>query len=179
MHGLIFGALREFAEHRLGAETAASIWAGRRFELDEVYDDADFLAQLERVRAAAGVTQDEIQRPFGSFTAQNAFLRLFPDYYAANDGSVPFLLGIEEKIHEVVRTTIPGALPPKLHVRTLGADGVLVSYTSERQLCRLLEGLLLGVAAHYGERVALEEIQCMHRHDPGCVFTVQLEHLQR
>jgi len=175
MHGLIFGGLREFAEQRLGAAAAAEIWAGTAFELDAAYPDEDFLAQVERVRAAAGVTHSELEREFGSFTAQEVFLRLYPDYYDANAGCLPFLLGIEEKIHEVVRTTIPGALPPKLHVRTLGADGVLVSYTSERQLCRLLEGLLLGVAAHYGERVALEEIQCMHRDDPGCVFTVQLE----
>ena len=173
MHGLIFGGLREFAEHRLGAETAASIWAGRRFELDEAYDDAEFLAQLDRVRAAAGVTQVEIQRAFGSFTAQNAFVRLFPDYYSANDGSIPFLLGIEEQIHDVVRATIPGALPPKLHVRPLGESGVLITYTSERQLCDLLAGLAIGVAEHYGEEVDLEEIQCMRRGDPGCVFAVQ------
>ncbi len=32
-----------------------------------------------------------------------------------------------------------------------------------------------GSAAHYGERIELEEIQCMHRGDPGCVFTLQPE----
>ncbi len=100
-------------------------------------------------------------------------MRLFPDYYAASQGVVPFLVGIEQTIHEVVRATISGATPPNLHVQPFGHDGLMISYTSERQLCRLLEGLVLGSAAHYGELVALEEIQCMHRGDPGCVFTVE------
>jgi len=57
-------------------------------------------------------------------------------------------------------------------VQPLGEVGVLVSYTSERGLCRLLEGLVLGTAEHYGEHVVVEEIQCMRQGDPGCVFTV-------
>lgn len=71
-----------------------------------------------------------------------------------------------------MRATIRGAYPPKLHVQPLNELGVLVSYTSERGLCALLEGLLRGTAAHYGEQVVVEEIQCMHRGDPGCVFSV-------
>ena len=82
------------------------------------------------------------------------------------------MLGIEEKIHELVRATIAGANRPRLHVQRLSELGVLVSYTSERKLCRLLEGLVHGTAAYYGDDVIVEEIQCMHRGDAGCVFTV-------
>ena len=71
-----------------------------------------------------------------------------------------------------MRATIKGASPPELHVQPFGEVGVLVSYTSERRLCAMLEGLVLGTAEHYGEAVVAEEIQCMHRGDAGCVFTV-------
>ena len=37
----------------------------------------------------------------------------------------------------------------------------------------MLEGLVRGTAAHYGEAIVCDEIQCMHRGDPGCVFTVR------
>ena len=57
-------------------------------------------------------------------------------------------------------------------MQRLKDEGVLVSYTSERQLCRLLDGLVLGTAEHYGETLVVDEIQCMHRGEPGCVFTV-------
>jgi hypothetical protein len=72
----------------------------------------------------------------------------------------------------VVRATIAGAIPPKLHVQPFGGVGVIVSYTSERRLCAFLEGLVLGTAEHYGEALDVEEIQCMRRGDAGCVFTV-------
>ena len=74
---------------------------------------------------------------------QETFAALYPAYYEENADAFTFLLGIEGKIHELVR-----------------------------RLCRLLEGLILGTAEHCGETVVVEEIQCMHDGDPGCVFTV-------
>ena len=106
---------------------------------------------------------------------RRTFAGLDPGYNAEQPDVLEFLLGVEERIHELVRATVPGAAPPRLHEKALGEDGVLVSYTSERGLCRMLEGLVAGTAAHYGNRIALEEIQCMHRGDPGCVFTVLRE----
>ena len=100
------------------------------------------------------------------------FAGLYPAYYEESADTFTFLLGIEEKIHELVRATISGASPPELHVQPFGEVGVLISYTSERRLCSLLEGLVLGTAEHYGEALTVEEIQCMHDGDAGCVFTV-------
>jgi predicted hydrocarbon binding protein len=36
----------------------------------------------------------------------------------------------------------------------------------------VLEGLVRGTGEHYGEALVVDEIQCMHRGDAGCVFTV-------
>lgn len=172
MHGLIFASLRDYTALRLGEEEAGSIWADRVFETTEAYDDEWFAAQLDRLVAATGGTRDEVERAFGSFAAQSTFAGLYPAYYEESGNTFTFLLGIEEKIHELVRATIPGAYPPKLHVQPLGEVGVLVSYTSERRLCCLLDGLVRGTAEHYGETLVVEEIQCMRLGDPGCVFTV-------
>lgn len=170
MHGLIFAALRAYGAERLGATEA--LWPEAEYRLDEAYDDSEFGRRLDELRRELDEPVDEVLRGFGIYAGTTAFADLYPDYYAANAGACDFLLGIEERIHEVVRETLPGAVPPKLHIRPLGDDGVLISYTSERHLCRLLEGLVAGVAAHYGERLELEELQCMLRGDPGCVFSV-------
>ena len=172
MHGLIFSSLRDYTALRLGEELAVELWADRIFETTEAYDDEWFAAQLERLVVATGDSTDEIQCSFGSFAAQSTFAGLYPAYYEGSADTFTFLLGIEEKIHELVRATIAGAFPPTLHVQPLREVGVLVSYTSDRRLCRLLEGLVLGTAEHYGEALVVEEIQCMHHGDPGCVFTV-------
>jgi hypothetical protein len=172
VHGLIFASLRDYTTVRLGDERTAGLWSDRVFEPGEAYDDEWFVAQLKRLGAAVGEPLDEIQRGFGSFAAQETFVRLFPAYYDESEDTFAFLLGIEETIHDVVRTTIAGAYPPKLHVLALRDVGVLVSYTSERRLCPLLEGLVRGTAEHYGDEIVMEEIQCMRDGDPGCVFTV-------
>jgi hypothetical protein len=172
VHGLIFSSLRDYSFERAGVQTANDLWEDRLFELTETYDDAWFVAQLERLSVATGEPVDDVLRGFGSFAAQRTFAGLYPAYYEQSKDVFAFLLGIEQKIHELVRATIAGASPPRLHVQPLNDLGVLVSYTSERRLCPLLEGLVLGTAEHYGDVVVVEEVQCMRRGDPGCVFTV-------
>jgi hypothetical protein len=174
VHGLILASLRDYTIHRLGDERASEIWGDRLFETTEAYADEWFLAQLGRLAVATGETAADAERGFGMFAAQNTFAALFPGYYAENRDTCTFLLGVEDKIHELVRATVPGATPPKLHVKQLGEVGVLVSYTSERRLCRLLDGLVQGTAAHYGDRIEVDELQCMHRGDAGCVFSVMV-----
>jgi hypothetical protein len=169
---LIFASLRDYTAVRLDEQRAVELWSDRIFELSEAYDDEWFVAQLARLATATGEPTDEIQRGFGAFAAKETFARLFPAYYEESGDTFTFLLGIEEKIHELVRATIAGATPPRLHVQQLDSLGVLVTYTSDRKLCPLLEGLVRGTADHYGDDVVLDEIQCMHRGDTGCVFTV-------
>ena len=80
---------------------------------------------------------------------------------------------METRIHELVRATIPNAGPPQLVVGELGDDGVSIVYTSPRRLCVLLRGLTEGTARHYGERAAIEEMNCMRRGDAACTFGVR------
>ena len=118
---------------------------------------------------------DEVQRGFGSFAAQTTFAGLYPDYYEESADTFTFLLGIEEKIHELVRATIEGASPPRLHVQPLGEVGVLdLVHVGATASCRLLRGAsILGTAEHYGDdcRRSRRSSACT-ADDAGCVFTV-------
>jgi len=172
VHGLIFAGLRDYSLTRVGAQETARIWGEHDYLLTEAYDDDEFRARLEEVRKATGDSAPDLERAFGVFAATTTFAGLYPDYYAENDDTLEFLLGIEEQIHELVRARFRGARPPSPHVRPFGKAGVLVSYTSDRRLCSMLAGLVEGVASHYGDAVEIEQIQCMLLDDPGCVFTV-------
>ena len=172
MHGLILAGLRAYGSQRLGEEAAERLWASHHYDPTEAYDDKEFKARMADLERATCEGAEVLEQSFGFYTALTTFAALYPEYYRENTGTLPFLSGIEERIHEVVRATIQGARPPKLQVRALGEDGMLVSYTSERGLCRLLEGLVHGVARHYGETMIVEQIQCMRLGDPGCVFSI-------
>jgi len=168
LHGLIFTTFEDFFAARF---PTLDVVRGR-FRPDEAYPDAELFALLDRASALAEEPRDELLREFGKFTALETFVRLFPRYYESCRSLREFLLGIEEQIHDVVRATITGAAPPRLRVTPFGTTGVVVSYTSERGLCALLEGLVLGSAAYYGEEVEVEQTQCMRRGDPACAVLV-------
>jgi predicted hydrocarbon binding protein len=172
VHGLIFTTLRQFTQAQL-PEHADAIWAGQPpFLAVAAYPDEDFDALVERVSAVTGASRPAILRDFGRYTGKTAFLLLRPEYYAAASGTRDFLLNVEERIHETVRATIPGAAPPHLQVVALGDRGVSIVYTSERRLCHLLEGLVIGTADYYGERFEIEQATCVERGDLACSFFV-------
>lgn len=174
MHGVILGSFSDYVSTRLGAEALRVVFRGEPiFLMSEQYDDQAFGRVLERASAFAGRTTEEVQRDFGEFAAQTTFARLYPAFFSVAGSTRNFLLTVEDRIHELVRATIPNARPPELDVTELDEDGVSITYTSARRLCPLLVGLVDGTAAHYGERATIVESQCMHSGDPACVFEVR------
>lgn len=175
MHGVVVDSLGEFLAATYGPETAALVVGERSYSRIEAYPDEELSHMVGRASGETGVEADDLYRSFGRFTALTTFRTMYPDYYDAHTTARTFLLGIQEQIHRVVRLTIPGAYPPYLAVVPFGEDGVVVTYTSDRRLCRLLEGLVVGSAEHFGERALIDETQCMRRGDSACAFHVVLE----
>jgi hypothetical protein len=175
VHGLILTSFTRYVGE-VFPDLAAEINLGRpSYQTTRAYDDSELAGLVERTCELTGRSRRETLRSFGAFTAEHVFTKLYPDYFAASGSTRTLLLSIEERIHELVRATIPGAHPPRLHVRPFGRSGAMISYTSERRLCDLLEGLVLGTASHFGERVAVEHVQCMERGDVGCAVLVDLD----
>ena len=168
MHGLILNSFNRFVRDELGLTPAPAEYA-----LDAAYPDHELARLVAETAGAASVEPEELLRRFGRYAAAVEFRRLYPDYYTEAGGTRTFLLGVEERIHELVRGAIPGAYPPHLRVVPLGAEGVVVTYTSERQLCSMLEGLIEGVAGYYGESFAISHVECMRRGDIACAVFVE------
>lgn len=172
MHGLIFTAFRQYCWTRLD-EHSGEIWRGLpSYVMTEAYPDEDFDALVARAVEASGRTRREILHDFGRFTGFWVFRVMRSDYYEQSGNTRRFLLDVESRIHETVRDSTPNAAPPRLHVVPLGDEGVSIAYTSERKLCELVEGLVLGVAEYYREAVSIEQPLCMHRGDVACSVLV-------
>jgi heme-NO-binding protein len=173
LHGVIFTGFLHFTRN-LYPDAAEAMWAGEpQYSATEAYPDEDFERVLKRASEQLGMPVADILRRFGSFAAETTFRQLYPDFYTNSSGTRDFLLNVEGRIHRLVRATIPHASPPKLHVIPLGEDGVVVTYTSERGLCDLVDGLIRGTARHYRELFTVDQVQCMRRGDASCAFTVE------
>ena len=137
------------------------------------------LGLISRTSEATGKTPDEVVHEFGVFTGETTFTRLYPAFFAIAPSAREFLLTVETRIHELVRATIPNALPPQLRISELDADGVAIDYSSPRQLCVLLRGLAEGTARYYDETATIDEVTCMRRGDPSCRFEIRLSPASR
>ncbi|MFL5929634.1 MAG: heme NO-binding domain-containing protein [Gaiellaceae bacterium] len=175
LHGVIFTSFRDYLTAAHGVDRTRELFANEPiYLLSEAYPDERLLDLIARTAAATGRTADEVVYGFGVFTGEITFTRLYPAFFSAAPSAREFLLNVEERIHELVRATIPHAVPPQLKVSELGSDGVTIDYSSPRQLCVLLRGLAEGTARHYGETAAIHEIACMRQGAPSCRFEIRL-----
>jgi len=172
VHGLIFASLRDYVGAFGGAEKVERVFRGEIYLSSGAYDDRHFLTLVERACEEAGTERDEFLHDFGAYTAQRTFAVLYPQFFSAAGSASEFFLTVEERIHELVRATIPNARPPRLTVSKLGSNGVLIRYSSPRKLCVLLRGLAQGVVLHFEETATIDETSCMLRGDEACTFEV-------
>ena len=92
----------------------------------------------------------------------------YPDFFA-HDRTRSMLLTLNDIIHPEVRKLYPGADVPVFDFDTsVGDDRLVLGYQSPRKLCALAEGFIRGTATHFGERVTIEQPQCMHSGAPAC-----------
>ena len=173
MHGIIFASFHDFIRDLGGPDAVAEVFGERAYSMVDAHPDEEFAQLLSRAVATTGIEQDELARKFGSFTGEHMFPRLYPAFYELAPDTCGFLLGVEDRIHELVRATIPNARPPSLVVAARGTGGVEITYDSPRRLCDLLEGLVHGTARHYGERIRVEETACARHGAPACRFLVE------
>ena len=83
-----------------------------------------------------------------------------------------FLPKVNDLIHPEVLKLYPGASVPRFALRDNGSD-LEMDYLSVRNLCMLAEGLVLGVADHYGETVVVDQPSCRQRGDSRCTIRIK------
>ena len=172
MHGIIFASLYDYGRAQLGPEASEEIFEGRFFSMSDAHPDEEFVALLARTGSLLQLSDDELLHQFGAFTAEQTFARLYPAFFEMAGDTRKFLLTIENRIHELVRATIPNATPPALSVHPLDPDRVEILYRSPRRLCRLLEGLVVGTGHYYNEAITITEEECMSHGAAACRFFV-------
>jgi hypothetical protein len=172
VHGIIFAGFHDFVREVGGTAAVSEIFGAETYSMVEAHPDEAFSQLLGRAVAYTGIEQEELERRFGAFTGEHLFPRLYPAFYEIAPDTRVFLLGVEDRIHELVRATVPNAEPPALAVLPSNG-GVEITYDSPRRLCRLLEGLVHGTARYYGERIRVEETTCARHGAPACRFLVE------
>jgi len=171
MKGVVFNLLEEVVSNEHGPDAwdalldAAGL-SGSYTSLGS-YPDQDLSKLVGAASTALKLPADSVVRWFAGKALPRLAYR-YPQFFAAHRSTRSFLLTLNEIIHPEVRKLYPGADAPSFEFDASSADALVMWYRSPRKLCAFAEGLIQGAAAHFGERVAIEQPQCMHRRDAAC-----------
>jgi hypothetical protein len=168
--GVVFNLLERLVARDFGEDTwdgllGASGLSGVYTSLGS-YPDEDFGKLVGAAADTLAMPADDVVLWFGR-SALPLFAGHYPQLFEPHDSTRSFVLTLNDIIHPEVRKLYPGAEVPEFDFEV--REGVLVmGYRSPRKLCSFAEGLLLGAADHYGERLTIEQPFCLKRGDDQC-----------
>lgn len=176
MHGIIHLELEKFIGAGFGQQALEQ--TKRQAGLgDRVYTAVESYPDEELVRLAGAVVElsgkplPDLLEAFGEHLVPT-YLSVYGNLLRPEWGTLEVVEHTEETIHRVVRRRQAGAAPPRLRVERESDAAVLVHYDSARKMCRVARGIIRGVAHQLGERIDIEETQCMHDGAPECSIRV-------
>jgi predicted hydrocarbon binding protein len=177
--GIIFNLLESLIIEKFGDEIIEEIYDEAEFSADvppfvgpETYPDEDLFAMVPLLAQKSGLTVDDLVYAFGKYMFP-VLADTYPGFLKGIESPVEFLGTVNDVIHVEVKKLFEGATPPMVVIEEANGDRATLRYSSERQLCRLAEGLLDGVADHFGQRVAYSHRQCMQDGADACVLDIE------
>ncbi|MDP9164604.1 MAG: heme NO-binding domain-containing protein [Actinomycetota bacterium] len=136
------------------------------------YPDESFTKVVTSASALLGVDEPTVLRTVAE-GAMPLLAARYPHFFDQHADACAFALTLNEVIHPEVRKLYPGATPPSFGVQRTGELSLDMRYVSERHLCALAEGFLVGAATHYGQTVTLAQSSCLLLGDDHCLIHCQ------
>ncbi len=177
MHGIVLKGLKDFVVDSYDRDTWRSLQeaagvAGKIYVPVTEYPDGDVLALVEAASEATGIAAPELLREFGRYLIP-PLLETYGVHVEQDWTGLELVANVETYIHEALRSKqLSTYTPPDLESEWVEDDRVLVTYTSDRELCDLAKGLLEGVGQYYGTPFSIEEESCMLEGADQCQILV-------
>ena len=178
MKGSVFNALQEFVETNHGLEAwdtmlnTLDLHSQGIYTSSIKYDDSELFSIVAYYCHALNVPAPDLLRTFGEFL----FMKLMataPSEAKRAKSLHAFLYMVDSLIHVEVKKFYSDSNLPKFDYMEHNAQHLTMIYRSERKLCHLSEGLILGAAKHFGEKVSISQSQCLHKGDEACHIEVR------
>ena len=177
MKGIINKGIQELVVETFGAE----VWEDVKslagcdepfFAISNSYPDQMTVDLVKAASEITGLSVETVLIEYGKFIVPNTLKEQYPSYFhLAGKSPREFLLNMN-RVHEHVTRSIMNSVPPEFKYEHLSDGRLLMKYRSERRLCAVLKGLILGVGGVFGQELGVRETACMHNGDEECVMEI-------
>jgi hypothetical protein len=170
MKGIVFTLLNDLVEERFGLGMWDKILAkvqpvsGGVYNAGGTYPDTELFAIVGALSEFTQIPSKVLVQTFGEFMFP-VLAKRYQVFFRSGQTLKDFLLSIHSVVHVEVRKLYPNAGLPDFSYEDTGSNSLAMVYRSERRLCALAEGLLLGASKHFGQAIELSHSPCM-LHDP-------------
>jgi predicted hydrocarbon binding protein len=177
MKGVINKGVQELVESQFGQDAWEAIRCNARCDEASFSPGIDYPDQMtvDLIVAASehlNLTADDVMIAFGKYWVANTGAKSYPTLFALAGGNSKEFLRNMDRVHRQVTVSIEGAHPPPLTPEELPDGGLAIHYQSQRKLCPVLHGLILGVGIYCDEALSVKETKCMRSGDTECTFEV-------
>jgi hypothetical protein len=163
MKGVIFTEFLEMVEDKFEYEMVDQIIADAKdpndgaFTSVNSYDHTQLVGLVKALHKRSGIPLHDLMKTYGEFLF-GRLVRNYPNLIAGVTDSFEMLLNIEVLIHTEVRKLYPQSNPPRFTGIRLDGKMIKLIYNSHRSMGDIVEGLILGCGAHFGEKFKVEQL---------------------
>lgn len=180
MQGAVFTAFSDMIIEKMGMEMldelidATEPESGGIYTAGGNYADSELINMVGALSQKTNVPAGELVRAFGNYLFKKLYDSCPTDISEITDLKV-FLLSIDSVIHKEVERLYPQAYLPTFSFEEQEDGHLVIYYNSDRELCELAEGLIVGASEHFNQPIRLLHPDCLHRGDKHCKIIVAFE----
>lgn len=177
MKGVINKGIQELVEAKFGTEAWNEVKEIAKcdepfFSTSEDYPDQMTLDLANATSKVSGLPLETVLVEFGKFWVSKTGFESYPTFFKLAGKNARELLLNLNKVHKQVTKNIHNARPPHFEFEELPDSRLLMHYRSDRRLCAVMRGLIMGVGIHFDEELQVKEISCMANGAPQCTMEV-------
>lgn len=160
MKGIVFTEFLEMVEDKFGYEIVDHILSESQLASDGVYTSIGTYPHSEIVQLLMNLSNKVeldpalLLKEFGKYIF-DTFLEGYPQFFNAVDNAFDFLHSIDNHIHVEVLKLYADATLPKFNSVETEEGTMVMTYSSERKMAALAEGLIERSIAHYNEECTI------------------------
>ncbi|MBT7590015.1 MAG: heme NO-binding domain-containing protein [Candidatus Scalindua sp.] len=161
MKGIVFSEFLDMVEEKFSIETSERLIdevktsSGGAYTTVGTYDSQEIMDMVAKLSEITSISVPDLLKTFGRHMFMR-FAETFPKFFEGVTSTLDFLPMVDSYVHLEVRKLYNDAELPSFTCVSPQPGRLEMTYRSARNLSDLAEGMILGTADHFNERIEVK-----------------------